>query len=77
MKDLSKFLNESEEDQKKPRPLKKGEGADDREYLELISQYKEMRRYDLQSASEFFDQAQKLHQEGDVSQKAKLAAAYM
>ena len=77
MKDLSKFLTEKQEDDKKSRPLKKDEGADDKEYLDLISQYKDARRSDLDAASKFFEQAQELCERGDVSKKAKLAAAYL
>ena len=59
------------------RPAKKGEGADDKQYLLLMSEYKKTRRSDIEAAKELLLQAQDLLEKGDVSRKAKLAAAYL
>ena len=77
MKDLSKFLRETKTDPNKSRPLKKDEGADDQDYIDLMSDYKQMRRYNTEEANKFLKEAQQLVKDGDVSKKAKLAAAYM
>ena len=78
MKDLHSFLTEQErkkkEEAKKPHAVKKGEGADDKEYLALMNEYKVARREDPQGASKFLKKAEKLK---DVSKKARVAAAYL
>ena len=74
MKDFSKFLQEKKEDDAAP---KKGEGADDKAYLELMSDYKVARRGDAKEARKILDKAEKLIEDGDVSKKAKLTAAYL
>lgn len=73
MKELSKFLREQNEEEG-ARPLKDGEGADDQEFFELMSQYKDVRRKDPKAAKLLLTQAQELE---DVSPKVKLAAAYL
>ncbi len=73
MKELDKFLREQKEEEG-PRPLKDGEGADDKEFFELMSQYKEIRRKDPKAATLLLTQAQELE---DVSHKVKLASAYL
>ncbi|QIN96772.1 hypothetical protein [Synechococcus phage S-N03] len=75
MKDLSKFLRESEEEA--TRPLKDDEGADDEQYWELMNEYKKLRRTDREAADKILAQALELSEKGDVSQKKKLAAAYL
>lgn len=79
MKELSKFLQEHDtgEEHEHPRPLKDGEGADDQEFLELMSQYKDVRRKDPKAAGKILEKSQQLSEKGDVSPKAKLAAAYL
>jgi hypothetical protein len=79
MKELGKFLREHDtgEDHEHPRPLKDGEGADDQEFLELMSQYKDVRRKDPKAAGKILEKSQQLSEKGDVSPKAKLAAAYL
>ena len=78
MKDLSKFLSEKkEEDQSKPHLAKEGEGADDKKYFALMSEYKMQRRYDHKGAQKILDKAMKLGRDGDVSDDAKLGAAYL
>ena len=42
MKRLEDFF--SEEDKKKPHPIKKTEGADDKKYTALMVEYKKLRR---------------------------------
>ncbi len=73
MKELNKFLREQNEEEG-ARPLKDGEGADDKEFFELMSQYKDVRRKDPKAAKLLLTQAQELE---DVSPKVKLAAAYL
>lgn len=76
MKDLSNFLSEKKEDDS-PKPLKKGEGADDKAYFALMSEYKKVRRQDPDAAGKLLKQAELLSEKGDVSFKTKLAVAYL
>ena len=75
MKDLNQFLTEKEED----RVLRKDEGADDQEYVDLMGYYKHRARKELstEDANKYLDKARKLARDGDVSKKAKLAAQYI
>ncbi len=77
MKDLSGFLKE--EDKTKAHKGKKGEGADDKKYFALMSEYKVLRRdpKSKDKANELLSKAMKLGREGDVSKDAKLGAAYL
>ncbi len=75
MKDLNGFLKE--EDKSKPHKVKKGEGADDKKYFALMSEYKMLRGKDRKKADKIFEKALKLKREGDVSKNAKLGAAYL
>ena len=59
------------------RPAKEGEGSDDKKFLALMSEYKKTRRGDIEAAKKLFQQVQELLEDGDVSSKAKLAAAYL
>ena len=59
------------------RPAKEGEGADDKQYFLLMSEYKKTRRSDIEAAKDLLLQAQELLEKGDVSHKAKLAVAYL
>lgn len=77
MKDLSNFLSEGKDESAKPAPLKKGESADDKMYLQLMSEYKKQRREDPEGSLKILDKAQQLLDSGEVSHKAKLAAAYL
>ena len=78
MKQFKGFLTEQDkkkkEEAKKPHAVKDGEGADDKEYLALMDEYKQARREDPKGSSKILKKAQKLK---DVSKKAKLAAAYL
>ena len=77
MKDLTGFLQE--EDKSKPHRGRKGEGADDKKYFALMSEYKMLRRDPKQrkEADKILKQAMKLGREGDVSKDPKLGAAYL
>jgi len=74
MKDLNDFLTE-----KKDRPLRKDEGKDDQEYIDLMGYYKHVARksMDRKEANKYLEKAQKLAREGDVSKNAKTAGAYI
>jgi len=74
MKNFNSIFENKEEE---IRPTKKGEGADDKEYLEIMSEYKVVRHKDNNASVELLAQAQDLIDNGDVSKNAKLAAAYL
>ena len=77
MIDLEDFLGKENND-KKPRAVKEGEGADDQKYIDLMGQYKMARRVKpAKEANKILDEAMKLGRTGDVSKNAKLAAAYL
>ena len=77
MKDLTGFLKE--EDKTKVHHGKEGEGADDKKYFALMSEYKILRRdpKNRDEADKVLKKAMKLGREGDVSKDAKLGAAYL
>ena len=77
MKDLNTMF--SEEDKKKPHKVKKGEKADDKKYMALMVEYKKLRRnpQDRDKAKSILEKAMKLGREGEVSENAKVAAAYL
>ena len=77
MKRLEDFF--AEEDKKKPHPVKKTEGADDKKYTALMVEYKKLRRNpeDKEAAKKILEKALKLGRDGEVSQRAKVAAAYL
>jgi len=77
MKDLNTMF--SEEDKKKPHKVKKGEKADDKKYMALMVEYKKLRRdpKDREAAKKALEKAMKLGKEGEVSENAKVAAAYL
>ena len=74
MKDLNNFLTE-----KKDRPLRDDEGADDKEYCKLMDHYKNVARKTMkrEEANKYLEKAMKLAREGDVSKDARLGAAYL
>ena len=78
MKDLHGFPTEQEkkkkEEAKKPHAVKEGEGADDKEYLAVMSEYKQLRRNDPVRATKLLKKAEKLK---NVSKNACIAAAYL
>jgi hypothetical protein len=75
MKELNSFLSEK----KKDRPLRKDEGADDKEYRDLMGHYKHVDRKKLprEEANKVLAKALKLLKDGDVSEKAKLYGRYI
>ena len=77
MKELNSFLNEKKESKKKPHATKKGEGKDDKKYVTMMEEYKRLRRTDREAANELLKKAQKLAKNGDVSENAKIAGAYI
>ncbi len=77
MKKLSNFLSENEEDKTEPRALKTDEGADDHEFFNLMSDYKQLRRTDSEKAGKILVKAQELAKSGDVSNNVQLSVAYL
>lgn len=81
MKHLNRFLSEEETNTTKPHLVDAEEGKDDKKFLALMGEYKQSRKSSSASgqsaASKVFDKAIKLATDGDVSQRAKLAAAYL
>ena len=75
MKDLNSFRDQKNKD----RPLRKDEGADDQMYIDLMGYYKHVARRTMEpkEANKYLNKAIKLAQDGDVSDNAKLAAAYI
>ena len=78
MKNLSDYLQEKKEQDKKA-PLKKDAGADDKKFMALMVEYKTLRksRDDKEAAAKVLKKALELGKNGDVSSKAKTAAAYL
>lgn len=76
MKDLNTFLSERKEEK---RPLRKDEGKDDQLYIDLMGYYKHVARKqrDRTEANKYLHKAQELGRNGDVSENAKLAGAYI
>ena len=79
MKNLSDYLNEKKQDTKKAHKAKEGEGADDKKYIALMVEYKTLRKKkdDKVKAASVLKKAMELGKSGDVSKKAKVAAAYL
>ena len=76
MKSLNDFI--SEESKKKEKPhASKDAGADDKKYVRMMEQYKMVRKTDREEANKLMEKIRKLAKEGDVSQKAKIAGAYI
>ena len=76
MKRLSDFVTEQDMGTG-PQIAQEGEGADDKLYLTLMSEYKKMRQMDPQGAQDIMTKARQLANTGDVSLEAKTAAAYL
>jgi len=75
MKTLQQF--DEEKNKKKEKPLKEGQGADDKKYVLLMEEYRRVRRRDQDKADKIMEKAKKLKREGDVSPRARLAGAYI
>ena len=78
MKDLNKFIAEKAANASK-RPLDKDTGADDKEYVQMMERYKRMRRDPSRKkeARNLLKDTIELGRNGDVSEKAKIAGAYI
>lgn len=86
MKDINDFLNEADAKEKgkksdadktkelKAHHAKELEEANDKLYVQIMDQYKQMRRHDREGSKKLLERAQKMKK---VSAKAKLAAAYL
>ena len=78
MKRLNDFQEEKKEQSKKEGKLKKDEGADDKKYIALMVEYKKSRRSkDREASARILKKVMELGKKGDVSEKAKVAAAYL
>ena len=76
MKNLHEFQLEENDKKKKPHASKDG-GADDKKYVALMAEYKQLRRGDKDEANKMLEKALKLAKDGDVSKEAKIAGAYI
>ena len=78
MKALHRFLTEQgrkkKEEAKKPHAVKGDEGADDKEFISLMDEYKQARREDPKGSRKILKKAQKLK---NVSRTARIAASYL
>lgn len=74
---MKNFKSLFENNEEEIRPAKEGEGAADQKYLDLMSEYKQVRHKDKDASLELLAKAMELAETGDVSKKAKLAAAYL
>ena len=81
MKHLNRFLSEGDTDTTKPHLVDEEEGKDDKKFLAIMGEYKQSRKDSSaegqKAAAKLFDKAMKLGTDGDVSKRAKLAAAYL
>ncbi len=77
MKDLNNFLSEKKDEKKKAHTVKDGEGADDKKYIAMMGEYKQLRKKDKEAANELLEKIFKLGKDGDVSKNAKIAGAYI
>lgn len=77
MKNLHEFQLEEQNKKKKPHLKKESEGTDDKKYLLMMGEYKQLRIRDTKEANKLLEKIFKLAKEGDVSKKAKIAAAYI
>ena len=86
MKDINQFLEGADDKAKdkksdadktkemKAHHAKELEEANDKLYVQIMDQYKQMRRHDREGSKKLLERAQKMK---NVSAKAKLAAAYL
>lgn len=68
------------DDKKKPESKLKGnQGEDDKKYVALMAEYKKLRRdpENRKKCGDILKKAQKLKKDGDVSDNAKIAGAYL
>ena len=69
MKELNSFLNEKKNEKKKPHATKKGEGADDKKFVAMMGEYKQLSQTDPSAANELLEQIFELGRNGDVSKQ--------
>ena len=84
MKDINQFLEGADDKAKKTdadktkemkaHHAKEMEEANDKLYVQIMDQYKQMRRHDREGSRKLLEKAQGMK---NVSAKAKLAAAYL
>ena len=86
MKDINQFLEGADDKAKgkkseadktkemKAHHAKELESANDKLYVQIMDQYKQMRRHDREGSKKLLEKAQGMK---NVSAKAKLAAAYL
>jgi len=80
MKNLNDFISEEAKNKKaSKKKAKKNQGVDDKKYIALMTEYKKLRRNpeDKEKANDLLQQAFKVAREGDVSEDAHVAAAYL
>jgi len=80
MKNLNDFISEEAKNKKaSKKKAKKNQGVDDKKYMALMGEYKKLRRNpeDKEKANDLLQQAFKVAREGDVSEDAHVAAAYL
>lgn len=80
MKNLNDFVSEEAKNKKaSKKKAKKDQGVDDMKYITLMMQYKKLRknRDDKDKAQETLNKAFELARNGDVSEDAHAAAAYL
>ena len=77
MKSLSDF--QSREDKSVPHLISESEGSDDKEFHNLMGQYKDARRFseDPKGANKLLRKAMGRGHRGKVSRNAKILAAYL
>jgi len=80
MKNLNDFISEEAKNKKaSKKKAKKNQGVDDKKYMALMGEYKKLRRNpeDKEKANDLLQQAFQVAREGDVSEDAHVAAAYL
>ena len=74
-KELKNFISESDKPKKEEKTSDRG--LDDKEYVKLMEKYKRARRTEGKSANRYLEKDKMLAKKGDVSDKAKVAGAYI
>jgi hypothetical protein len=80
MKNLNDFISEEAKNKKDSKKrAKKNQGVDDMKYMTMMGKYKQLRKNPdkKDEANELLQQCFKLAREGDVSEDAHTAAAYL
>lgn len=77
MKPFDTFLTEKNKKDAGPKPAHPDARPDDEMYVKLMMDYKRKRRSDPDEARKILDKAEKLIDDGDVSNEAIMGAAYL